>query len=139
MTTHNAAPSLGEVAEAFAHWRQTRTSSRTPEELQQKAVALLSHYRVSEVMKALGVYHKGLKRWKQQWSPETPGLAAPGAAPFIVLPAPAPARPAAPATPAVALKLTHQRGDGSALSIDAELDQAHWRWAVQLLHEAVGS
>ena len=135
MSTTNAAPSLGEVAEAFARWRQTRTSSRTPEGLQQQAVALLSHYRVSEVMKALGVYHKGLKRWKQKWSPETPGLAMPVAAPFIVLPAPP--RPASPAPPAVALKLTHQRADGSALLIEAELDEMHWRWVLELLHEPV--
>ena len=51
-------PSLAEVAEDFAHWRRTRTSPRTPEELQQKAVKLLERYRVNEVLKALGFCHK---------------------------------------------------------------------------------
>lgn len=139
MSTH-AAQSLAEVAEAFAHWRQTRTSTRTPERLQQQAVGLLSHYRVSDVMKALGVYHKALKRWKQKWLAEASAPAVPVATPFIALPA-APARSHtwSPGASAVALKLTHQRADGSALSIEAERDQAHWRWALALLQGPVVS
>jgi hypothetical protein len=138
MSTPNAVPSLAEVAAEFTRWRQTRTSPRTPAALQQKAVALLSQHRVSEVMKALGVYHKGLKRWKQKWSSETAALPAPtAAAPFIVLPTLA--QDSVGSASAVALKLTHRRGDGSALSIEAELDEVHWRWALELLHTPVAS
>ena len=129
-------PNLAEVAEEFAHWRRTRTSPRTPEALQQKAVKLLDHYRVNEVLKALGLCHKGLKRWQQRWSSERSEVSPRSSGAFLMLPrSPDPNREAAPLTDRIGFKLTRQVGEHETLSIEGELNEPHWRWALELLHE----
>lgn len=129
-------PSLAEVAEEFAHWRRTRTNPRTPEDLQQKAVKLLAHYRVNEVLKALGLCHKGLKRWKHQWSSDLSEVSPHSSGAFLTLPAlPEPNGRIDPLPGQISLKLTRQVGEYATLSIEGELSQQHWRWALELLHE----
>lgn len=50
---------------AFEQWRNTRVNSgaRIPEPLRQQAVALLDHYSISKITKALRVSHSQLKDW----------------------------------------------------------------------------
>ena len=127
-------PSLAEVAEDFAHWRRTRTSPRTPEELQQKAVKLLERYRVNEVLKALGLCHKGLKRWKQRWGSERSEVLSCSSGGFLTLP-PSLQPNSEVDFGRIGLKLTRQVGEYEALSIEGELSEKHWRWALKLLHE----
>ena len=129
-------PNLTEVAEEFAYWRRTRTSPRTPEELQQKAVKLLDHYRVNEVLKALSLCHKGLTRWKQRWSSESGEVLSRSSTGFVRLPASAQRNSQAAALPAqMSLKLTRQIGENESLSIEGELSEKHWHWALELLYE----
>jgi len=95
-------PSLTEIQEAFAHWRRERThrGSPTPPALRAQAVQLLAHHRLSVVMKALGVDHRQLSRWRGECEAST---VAPTAAAFVELPArveePVPAEIPATAVP----------------------------------------
>ena len=57
---------LERVAAAFEHWRQTRLNSveKIPDELRRQAVALLEHYRLSQIMQTLRVNSTQLKTWR---------------------------------------------------------------------------
>ena len=122
-------PRLADVQAAFAQWRRTRTTLRTPLVLRQQAVGLLAEYRISEVMNALGVNHGQLSRWRREVSP-APAATTDSA--FIELPT---VSDPALASPGIALTLTRQAMDGRAISISAELSEAQWRWALRLLQE----
>ena len=113
--------SLAEVQRAFEAWRQSGRTRTTPVALRAQAVNLLAEYSVREVMKALHVDHQRLSRWERELS--APPLPDNG---FVELPA---------ALPSIALTLTRQAVDGSAVSISAELSEAQWRWALGLLKE----
>jgi hypothetical protein len=125
---------LEEVQAAFARWRASGRISRTPPSLRAQAVELLRRYRIGEVIKALGVDHQRLSRWRLEFS--SSGMAV---APeeFVELP---PARLeaalAAPGLNSFELTLTRQACDGSRLSIQGELSAAQWRWALALLQES---
>lgn len=128
--------SLSEVAAEFAHWRRIRTHPRTPDELQQKAVQLLAHYRVNEVLKALGLCHKALKSWKQRWSSKVASDPDPSSPRFVRLPGlVGPAQAVEREPDRLSLKLTRQSDEYTRLSIEGELSQAQWRWALALLDE----
>ena len=53
---------------AFQQWRNTRAHRvvKTPEALQQQAVALLAHFSSSKITAALGVSGANFKRWSSQ-------------------------------------------------------------------------
>jgi transposase-like protein len=126
-------PRLADVQAAFAQWRHTRTTARTPLALRQQAVGLLAEHRISEVMSALGVNHGQLSRWRREVSTAT-GVTTDSA--FIELPTalcPAPEVALPPA--GVSLTLTRAAPDGSAVSITGQLSEAQWRWALRLLQE----
>lgn len=59
---------LESVTSAFNDWRTQRTSlgARIPLSLQQQAIQLLQTHSTSQVIKALNINHKMLKRWQQQ-------------------------------------------------------------------------
>jgi len=59
---------LKSVSLAFNDWRRQRTSlgARIPLNLQQQAIELLQFHSKPEVIKALNINHKMLKRWQQQ-------------------------------------------------------------------------
>ena len=126
-------PKLAEVQRAFEAWRQSGRTRITPRELRIQALNLLGEYRISDVMKALHVDHRRLSRWREELSASETGLAANA---FVELPAAAKPTLEAPSS-SVAMTLTRQAGDGSTLSIQAELSEVQWRWAVGLLQEAV--
>lgn len=67
---------------AFTQWRNTRTLSnkKTPESLRQQAVALLPHYSISRITRALKLSHSQLKGWSSVTSPAAKNLS------FITLP-----------------------------------------------------
>ena len=128
-------PTLDSVSAEFAKWRSHRTSFRTPESLQRQAVDLLKHYRMGEVLKALRLSHKSLKRWSQRWSGHSSvNPSEPSNERFIALP------PISQVVgkdeelaDRVSLKLSCQDIKGRTLSIEASLDDAQWRWALELL------
>ena len=125
--------SLADVQAAFAEWRRTRTTRRTPRVLRQQAVGLLAEHRISEVMRALGVNHDQLSRWRRAVS-TAPGTTTDDA--FIELPMVSDPTPALPIPSSdVALTLARQAPDGSVVSISGQLSEAHWRWALRLLQE----
>lgn len=123
--------SLAELQDAFARWRQTRRPRQIPPALGANAVALLGRHRTNEILRALGIDHRTLMRWKRQYgegeavSPPTPA--------FVALPAPAPPAVAVAKQEALALTLTRQAGDGTALSLDGKLTLGQWRAALTLL------
>ena len=132
MSEQNPA-SLEEVQAAFARWRASGRISRTPAGLRAQAVELLGRYRIGEVIKALGVDHQRLSRWRLELS----SSAAAAPEPFVDLP---PARGEQSTgvwgLESAALTLTRQGRDGSQLSIQGELSAAQWRWALALLQES---
>jgi hypothetical protein len=121
-------PSLAEVQSAFDAWRQRGQPRITPVELRRQAVQLLADYSVSAVMTALRLDHRRLTRWRRE-------LAAEPALPmFVEVPTLVP-EPATPLLGVLSLTLTRQAADGSSLTVQGELDAAHWRWALELLQE----
>lgn len=137
--------SLSEVQARFASWRSERTGRATPRELRSQAVSLLSHHPISEVMKALRLDHKRLKRWReaQQGGPR----AVASAGEFIELAPIKPAQSVSPSSLAVSgdsswakplLTLTHCGQEGRSVSIAGELDERSCRWALSVLLEVVG-
>lgn len=128
-------PTLAEVSEAFTHWRQTRTSPRTPEMLQQQVVLLLSRYRVNEVLKTLGLCHKNVKRWKQRWLPAQEEVSVGDPAAFVALPQSTEVMSELSPVGPIELKLSRQSVDGSTLAVEGSLSKSQWRWALRLLHE----
>lgn len=133
MSNHRS-PRLADVQAAFAQWRRTRTTHRTPLALRQQAVGLLAEHRISEVTSALGVNHGQLNRWRREVSPATDTTtdSAFVELPMALRPAPEVALPPA----GVSLTLTRQTSDGGTLSISGQLSEAQWRWAMSLLQES---
>ena len=129
-------PTLAEVANQYEHWRNTRSSSygETPEHLQRQTIALLGHYRIGEVINTLGLCHKVIKRWRQRWGTAEKQVVA-AAEEFVILPSDStikePAQQSVPS--ALAMKLSHQRSDGSIVSIEAQLPQSQWQAVLQML------
>lgn len=137
--TVNGVPSLPDVQEAFRVWRRERPTRQTPIELRAQAVALLQRYSVTEVMKALGLDHRRLSRWRRELS----GSAEPiREARFVELPAveslsaATAERAVEPAAvPPMRLTLSRQHADGARVSVSGTLEAAQWRWALALLSE----
>jgi hypothetical protein len=123
---------LAEVADEFAEWRQKRISPRTPPELQKKVMALLSSYRIGEVLKTLKLSHKNVMAWKRRWLSEAVPSGAASALTFLALPAAALAN-ALSDPQRVSLKLSRHQGTEAAWSIEAELSLDQWHWALSLL------
>lgn len=124
--------SLAELQDAFARWRQTRRPRQIPPALGANAVALLGRHRTNEILRTLGIDHRTLMRWKRQYG-EGEAVTSPTPA-FVALPAPASPVVAPRATEeALALTLTRQAGDGTALSLDGQLTLGQWRAALTLL------
>ena len=129
-------PSLVELQEALARWRQTRRPRQIPAELGAKAVVLLGRYKTNELLRALGIDHRTLMRWKRQYG-QSEAAAAPVAETFVELPAAAPVEPASRLEDeALNLTFTRQESDGSRLTLAGTLSLAHWRVAVELLRAA---
>jgi hypothetical protein len=78
----NQNPTLSAAAAAFEQWRNTRAYAKvkTPESLRQQAVALLSNYPASTIIKTLKINSSHLKRGSQQLS------AIPSEGQFVILP-----------------------------------------------------
>ena len=129
-------PTLAEVAQQYEHWRNTRSSSygETPEHLQRQTIALLGQYRIREVINTLGLCHKVIKRWRQRWD-TAEEKAVTNAEEFVVLPSgSAMDEPDQLSSPHVlAMKLSHQRSDGTVVSIEAQLPQPQWQAVLQML------
>ena len=127
-------PNLSEVAKQYEHWRSTRSSSygETPEHLQRQTIALLEHYRIGEVINTLGLCHKVIKRWRQRWHTEEVTTTTEE---FVILPSDSTMRePTQQSVPsALAMKLSHQRSDGTIVSIEAQLPQPQWQAVLQML------
>ena len=129
-------PNLSEVQEAFAQWRASGKTRHTPPGLRAQAVSLLAEHSLSEVMKALRVDHRRLNRWRREWSELTAAAAPSG---FVELPSATRLETAMPGPRAVlALTVTRQSADGSAVSIAGELSAEHWGWALGLLQGRSG-
>jgi hypothetical protein len=126
---NRSARSLAEVQSTFDAWRQCGQPRITPLELRRQAVNLLANYSISAVMKALRLDHRRLSRWRRELAAEPCLTAA-----FVEVPALAP-EPAAALPAVLSLTLTRQTSDGHRVSIQGELDAAHWRWALDLLQD----
>lgn len=128
--------SLVELQEALARWRQTRRPRQIPAELGAKAVALPGRYKTNELLRALGIDHRTLMRWKRQYG-QGEAAAASAAETFVELPAAAAVEPASRLEDeALSLTLTRQGSDGSRLTLAGTLSLEHWRVAVELLRAA---
>ncbi len=124
-------PALEQVQQSFSDWRSTGRSHRTPLELQNQAAQLLDHYPIGRICRALRLDHQRLKRWRAQLLSSSERVVPE----FVELP------PVASSAPLVlseglSLTLTHHAPDGSAVSISAQLEVSHWRWALRLLRES---
>ena len=112
-------PTLESVAQAFDHWRATRSKrSRTPVSLQRRAAALLCSHRASHICRALKVNDIALKRWAADSSSASasPSVAHSSSS-FIELPAlPASVDSHTPELGCTALSV--ELGDGMKLHVD---------------------
>ena len=126
--------SLSELQEAFAAWRQTRKPRKIPSALGANAVALLGQHRTNEILRALGIDHRTLMRWKRECETEQSAVPHEADRVFIALPAEE-TSPAAPVveTSATRLKVTRQARDGTQLSLEGQLTLLQWRAALSLL------
>ena len=110
-------PTLESVAQAFDHWRATRSKrSHTPVSLQRRAAALLCSHPASHICRALKVNDTALKRWAADSSPAS---ASPSVTPssFIELPAlPVSVDTHTPGLGCTALSV--ELGDGIKLHVD---------------------
>jgi len=128
-------PRLEEVQEAFARWRGECPRGHTPPTLRAQAVSLLSHYRISEVLRALKLDHRRLSRWRRE------RLSAPHVGSreeFVEVP-PTVERSDKIGTgepERLRLTLTHQDADGYSVSLAGELSAGQWRWVLGLLRES---
>lgn len=80
-------PSLQKVASAFKLWRANKNGpgESTPLSLRRQAIALTTHYSVSQVTKALGLSGSVIKRWSAELA-DNEAVCATGAEPFVSLP-----------------------------------------------------
>lgn len=131
ITCSPKADAISEVEAEFSHWRQTRTSLLTPESLKQQALSLLPHYSISDVCKRLRENHQTLKRWRRQHQPQATSQA------FIELPLSSRQQQPPPSTAdyPICITLSRKMSDGSAISVQGELSQPQWQWALQLLQQ----
>jgi len=125
-------PSLREVQEAFTAWRREQPRRHTPQALRAQAVGLLSHYRISEVVKALKLDHRRLSRWRRELCSRTHV----GRREEFVELAPTVERLAEAGvreSERLRLTLTQQESVGRSVSLAGELSAAQWHWALGLL------
>ena len=59
-------PSLDLLSQSFKDWRDTRTQHKIPEHLKQQTLDALSFYTCSAVIKATGLNHATLKKWRSK-------------------------------------------------------------------------
>ncbi|QEP41805.1 hypothetical protein D5085_02240 [Ectothiorhodospiraceae bacterium BW-2] len=120
-------PTLAAVSQAFKDWRENpekSARSRIPEALQQQTVALIGHYPVSHILKALRINYRQLSSWKKsrEENDTIPG--------FIAL------EPSEPTSePLLALKWTTETTTGRPLSVEGELSPEQWRQLLPLLSQ----
>lgn len=59
--------SLDELADQFSHWRMTRKGQRTavPQYLRDATLRLQAHYKISTLIKKLGINTTMLKNWQE--------------------------------------------------------------------------
>ncbi len=132
MSTHHPL-SLTEVQEAFTQWRVHRQPRHVPEGLREQAVSLLKVHKVGEVVKALGVKHQMLHRWKRALADPSESSMDSGTV-FLPLPASSLALPAVNAMERLSpLTLTRHAVDGSAYSLAGSLSLEQWQAALTLL------
>jgi hypothetical protein len=76
MTTPNQL--MTAAVAAFEQWRKTRQhpTQRTPQKLQQQAVALLEHFPAPQIVSKLNISGTNLKYWTAQVKNETPEFVA---------------------------------------------------------------
>lgn len=129
---------LEQLQEALAQWRQTRRPRQIPAALGANAVALLGRHRTNELLRALRIDHRTLRRWQRQYGDEAQGASRASTPAFVALPVAT--APAAAEETEATLKVTRQARDGTALSLEGTLTLRHWRAALTLLaaEEAVG-
>ncbi len=124
---------LSEVQEAFTQWRVHRQPRHVPDTLREQAVSLLKAHKIGEVVKALGIKHQMLHRWKRALT-EVAQPAMNSGAVFLPLPGVSPVLPVVNSTaPLSPLTLTRHAVDGSAYSLAGSLSLEQWRVAVTLL------
>ena len=78
---------LDSVAQAFDHWRSTRSGrSHTPVSLRRRAAALLGSYPASHICSALKINDTALKRWAADSSAAAPAHSSVAQPSFVELP-----------------------------------------------------
>jgi hypothetical protein len=124
---------LAELQEAFARWRETRRPRQIPAALGANAVALLGRHRTNEILRALGIDHRTLMRWKRRYGAGEAASAPPPPAFVALAPAPVAAVAAVSEAAALTLTLSRQAGDGAVWSLAGTLTPGQWRAALALL------
>ena len=113
-------PTLVSVAQAFQHWRNTRTRrGRTPAPLKAQALALLAHHSRSQVISALRINTTTLAAWQAASATVTQTGSAPHAT-FVELP---PWPSAEPVVDAISVTLTGPQG--RVITVSGPLTPAH--------------
>ena len=61
-------PSLDEVVAELNAWRHQGRPGAIPDHIREQAVALLATHKVSHVIDALGINHRMMRQWREQYA-----------------------------------------------------------------------
>ena len=114
---------LQELSSEFKQWRDSgRPGQKVPNELRLKAVELSGEYKISEVLKTLGINGKTLNSWKEEHHVNEPV--------FIAL---APVEVKERKTLSEELSLKFRRSNSGNWSVEGRLSLKDWQSAIRLL------
>ena len=120
--SHSRSTTLAEVVAELNAWRNQGRQGAIPHPIREQAVALLADHKVSHVIDALGINHRMMRQWRQQYPTQAhlqSDVSAPTHTPAFVTLAPMAERCDNDSL-LPTLKLTHQHKDMS-LTLEGRL------------------
>ena len=134
--SHTSSLTLAQVVAELNAWRTQGRQGAIPHPIREQAVALLADHKVSHVIDALGINHRMMRQWRQQYPPQRDpqsDVSAPTRTPAFVTLAPVAER-CDDDSLLPTLKLTHQHKDLS-LTLEGRLSLAQWQQTLSLLQQ----
>ena len=134
--SHPSSITLAKVVAELNTWRTQGRQGVIPHHIREQAVALLVDHKVSHVIDALGINHRMMRQWRQQYPTQAPSQSSVGEptdAPAFVTLAPA-TEPCCNDSLLPTLRLTHQHKELS-LTLEGRLSLAQWQQTLSLLQQ----
>ena len=127
--------SLSEVAAELNVWRNQGRPGTIPHHIREQAVALLATHKVSHIIDALGINHRMMRQWREQYHDcaltQGEGTQSKPAPAFVAL---APIAESCDESLLPNLKLVHQH-EGLSLTVEGRLSLSQWQQTLALLQQ----